>query len=419
MELKNGYKQTEVGVIPSDWEVLQLGDLFDFKNGLNKEKKFFGLGTPIVNYMDVYKYRGLTAKDLAGKVTLSKQELDNYSAKKGDVFFTRTSETVDEIGLTSVILDDVADTVFSGFLLRARPKSNTLENNYKKYCFSPRSVRKQITSKSSYTTRALTNGRLLSQVKISVPQKSEQTAIATALSDADALITGLEKLIAKKRNIKQGAMQELLKPKKGWEEKTYGEVFDFLTTANYSRADINQGGTSKYIHYGDIHTKWDSFVDIGESDLPSVRDEQVSGYPFIKEGDIVMADASEDYAGVGKSVEVTNLNGARVISGLHTFLMRDRVGTFIHGFRGYIHSIKSVKYQFDRLATGLKVYGISKNNLRTVMIPVPPKEEQTIIERTLRDMGAEITQLEEKLKKLKNVKQGMMQNLLTGKIRLI
>ena len=99
--------------------------------------------------------------------------------------------------------------------------------------------------------------------------------------------------------------------------------------------------------------------------------------------------------------------------------MRDKNDVFINGFRGYIHLNKKVKTQFDRLATGLKVYGISKNNLRTVKIPVPPKTEQLQIIRTLYDMAAEITALENKLEKYRKIKVGMMQNLLTGKIRLV
>jgi type I restriction enzyme S subunit len=103
-----------------EWEVKKLGEIFDFKNGLNKEKKYFGVGTPIVNYMDVYKNRGLTARDLKGKVTVTEKELKAYQVHKDDVFFTRTSETVDEIGISSVILEDLDNTVFSGFVLRAK-----------------------------------------------------------------------------------------------------------------------------------------------------------------------------------------------------------------------------------------------------------------------------------------------------------
>jgi len=247
MEVMEGYKQTEVGLIPEDWEVIRVGDYFEFKNGLNKEKHFFGRGTPIVNYMDVFRTVGIIASDLSGSVTLTTQELRSYDVKKGDVFFTRTSETVEEIGISSVVLEDLTNTVFSGFVLRARPKNSRFELGFKKYCFSSTNVRKQISSTSSYTTRALTNGRLLSDVKIQIPRtRSEQIAISTALTEADALITNLEKLIEKKKAIKRGAIQDLLKPKEGWGVKKLGEYVKITSGESPSKFSFKSSGIPYY-----------------------------------------------------------------------------------------------------------------------------------------------------------------------------
>jgi len=206
-----GYQKTELGEIPEDWEVQSLGRIFGFKNGLNKAKEFFGYGSPIVNYMDVYNYPGINSSDIRGLVDVTKEETSAYSVKNGDVFFTRTSETVDEIGITTVLLDDVINGVFSGFILRAREKVDALDLLFKKYCFSSYYIRKQIKSTSSYTTRALTNGTLLSNVKLAFPKgKEEQAAIAKVLSDMDAEIDALELRLDKTQQIKQGMMQELL-----------------------------------------------------------------------------------------------------------------------------------------------------------------------------------------------------------------
>ncbi|MFO0576095.1 MAG: restriction endonuclease subunit S [Polyangia bacterium] len=202
--------RTRLPGFSSSWEAIYVGDLFSFKNGLNKAKEFFGIGTPIVNYMDVYGSPGLYASGLQGRVLVTSNERKAFSVQKGDVFFTRTSETVDEIGLAAVMLDNCKDTVFSGFLLRGRPKNNRLCDNFKKYCFQSRSVRAQITARASYTTRALTNGRLLSAVLLELPTVEEQEAIATVLSDMDAELTALEQRREKTRLLKQGMMQELL-----------------------------------------------------------------------------------------------------------------------------------------------------------------------------------------------------------------
>ncbi len=210
-EKQKGMKQTEIGLIPEDWEVIDLGDKFSIKNGLNKEKKFFGYGTPIINYMDVFTNVGLYKKDIEGKVFLTHQEKENYKVKAGDLLFTRTSEIPEEIGMASVVLETIPDVVFSGFVLRARPKDNTFDNEFKKYCFRSNQVRKQIISTCSYTTRALTNGKSLSAIKIPVPSLiKEQTHIATILSDMDAEITGLEAQLKKYQQLKQALMQDLL-----------------------------------------------------------------------------------------------------------------------------------------------------------------------------------------------------------------
>ncbi len=242
-DMKAGYKQTDIGVIPEDWDEALIGDLFEFKNGLNKAKEFFGYGTPIVNYMDVFNFSGLRLNNLQGKVDVTFQEKQNFSVKKGDVFFTRTSETVEDIGVASVMLDDCNETVFSGFVLRGRPKSKSIEEDYCKYCFSSDEVRKQITSKSTYTTRALTNGRLLSSIVLPLPKPEEQKQIAAALSDVDGLIKSLEKLIVKKHDMKTAAMQELLTGKKRlpgfdeeWKEFQLGEFGSCLRGVSYSGA---------------------------------------------------------------------------------------------------------------------------------------------------------------------------------------
>jgi type I restriction enzyme S subunit len=210
-EVEPGMKKTKFGKIPKDWDMEPIGSHFSFKNGLNKAKQFFGYGTPIVNYLDVFEHDGLLAKDIQGKVSLTSEEIRNYSAQKGDVFFTRTSETLEEIGISSVLLEDLKNAVFSGFILRARATSNKVSLLFRKYCFNSYVVRKQIVSRGTYTTRALTNGRSLAKVKIPLPPTAdEQVAIASILSDMDTEITELEAKLTKARKIKQGMMQELL-----------------------------------------------------------------------------------------------------------------------------------------------------------------------------------------------------------------
>ncbi|MBP0904956.1 restriction endonuclease subunit S [Mariniflexile gromovii] len=204
------FKDSPLGKIPVSWEVVKIGDLLEFKNGLNKGKEFFGIGIPIVNYMDVFRNNSLNLQMLKGRVDVDKSEKERFNVKKGDVFFTRTSETVEEIGFSACFTGDVDEAVFSGFILRARPINDKLDLYFKKYCFDSYLTRKEIISKSTYTTRALTNGTILSNVLILLPPKLEQQKIAEILSSVDDKLEVLEEKKTHYQALKQGLMQQLL-----------------------------------------------------------------------------------------------------------------------------------------------------------------------------------------------------------------
>lgn len=262
-EIPNGYKKTSVGIVPIEWAEHTLGDIFKFKNGLNKEKEAFGQGTPIVNYTDVWKKRGLKAKDIKGRVVLSKNEIQNYEAKCGDVFFTRTSETIDEIGYSSVLLEDIENAVFSGFVLRARPYNNLVSREYHQYCYSEPLMRQEIIKRSSMTTRALTSGPMLSQVAINLPSHREQSKIAEILMKWDEAIELYNQYIEKLKQLKSIWLKKMF-PKKGervpewrfkgftdaWEQRKLGELVDVCSGRDYkhlSEGTIPVYGTGGYM----------------------------------------------------------------------------------------------------------------------------------------------------------------------------
>ena len=204
-----------------------------------------------------------------------------------------------------------------------------------------------------------------------------------------------------------------------WDIKSYGEVFDFLSTISNSRADLCFKGDFGYIHYGDIHTRWENTLDLSKNELPELRRDKIKKLPAsLRDGDLVMADASEDYEGIAKTVEVKNIREKKVFSGLHTFLMRDRNSVFSDGIRGYIHEMPVVRRQIQKVATGLKVFGVSKNTLKNDQIPVPKPEEQKKIAAALSDVDGLIESLEKLVAKKRDMKTAAMQQLLTGKKRL-
>lgn len=266
------------------------------------------------------------------------------------------------------------------------------------------------------------------QAQIPLPPPDEQRAIATTLSNVDALIDSLEKLIAKKCAIKTAAMQQLLSGKirlpgftEEWEQRLFGEIFNYLSTATNSRADLSDNsGDTYYIHYGDIHTKYHGHLDFCRQRPPMILRSLCKNAAYLQNGDWVMADASEDFDGVGKSIEISGLQeGDKAIAGLHTFLLREKTPTFSPGFKGHLGKLKSLHQQFLRVATGMKVFGVSKTALKDLILRIPSPAEQTAIATVLSDMDAEIAALVSRRDKAKSIKQGMMQELLTGRTRLI
>ncbi|ALG66638.1 restriction endonuclease subunit S [Beggiatoa leptomitoformis] len=428
MALKAGYKQTEVGVIPVDWEVSELKDIIlDMLQGVNTaidkpEYVNSGSGIPILKANNIIdKEVRFNGADHISKKTFSTYS-DRYKLKKNDFLFSNIGARLGTGSLLSV----ETECSFAWNVMRIIPNTNKIIPSYLSSVVNSPKISQNIKDNQSGSGMGFVPKSVMRKIKIPLPNMlEEQTAIANVLSDADALIQSLTRLIAKKRQIKQGAMQTLLNPyengrlKAGWATITYDEAFNFLSTASFSRSELSNSGEYGYIHYGDIHTLWDGFVDFKKNEVSGIAENKAKNYVVIKDGDLIMADASEDYKGIGKSVEIKGVGIKKVISGLHTFLLRDSKNVFVDGFRGYIHSTKYVKEQLDRLATGLKVYGISKTNLKLIKIPLPPKEEQTRIATILSDMDTEINALESKLNKYQQIKQGMMQNLLTGQIRLV
>ena len=415
MEVKPGYKQTEVGVIPTDWDAVPIEELFSFKNGLNKAKKFFGYGTPIVNYMDVYGRPALRIEQVAGRVDVSPKELRAYSVRKGDVFFTRTSETVEEIGVASVMLDDAKSTVYSGFVLRARPTNDSLFDSFKAYCFSPRYFRQQITARASYTTRALTTCRSLSAALLARPPLPEQRAIATALIDVDALLHGLERFIAKKRDLKQAAMQQLLTGQTRlpgfsgeWEVKRLGDVAMLKNGYAFKSDTYTSLGTFKVATIANVQ---DGYMTADACNTIASEPADLQPHQRLKLGDILISMTGN----VGRVCRVNEDH----------CLLNQRVGKLVPV--GVVEGLLFVllgQPSFISAMTGVAKGGAQPNlaasdiTEHTFNIP-KDAAEQTAIASVLTEMDGELTVLERRRVKTRDLKQAMMQELLTGRTRLV
>ncbi len=209
-----------------------------------------------------------------------------------------------------------------------------------------------------------------------------------------------------------------------WEVIELGEVFEYINTSSFSRDNLTNEKTENevyYIHYGDIHATYKSeLLDFGiETRVPFLKDEFCNdNFNFLKEGDLVIADASEDYKGIGESIEIKNINNKKVIGGLHTLVIRDKATKTSNGFRTYLFRNPNVHNEIKKLATGISVYGISKGNLSKLKLPLPPLPEQRAIAACLCTWDNAITKVQAILAQRELRKKWLMQNLLTGKKRL-
>lgn len=403
------------------WDTATIGDFLDFKNGLNKGKEFFGYGTPIVNYTDVYRKRGLTKSDVRGKVNLTRDEIHRFDARKNDVFFTRTSETPEEVGMSSVLLDDIDDCVFSGFVLRGRPKNDMFVPEYCKYCFTTEAIRSAIIMGCTYTTRALTNGTQLSAIETVVPPKPEQEAIAKSLTEIDDLISSLEKLITKKKAIKQGAMQELLTGKRrlpgfngAWQVVKLEDICSKITDGSHesppesdigyympSVKDMRSTGFDysecKKISYSDFKKLERNGCRPDVGDVLIAKDGSILKYAFVQE----------------KAENIVILSSIAIVTP-HS----DRVDSYF--LAQYFRQQNFVEQVITSYKSGTGVPRIVLKRFKQIVLFIPESvAEQAAIAKILVDMDIEITGLEKELAKYRQVKQGMMQQLLTGKIRLV
>jgi type I restriction enzyme, S subunit len=425
MEVGKGYKQTDVGVIPEDWDVSPLGKQL-------RNIPSYGINAPAIPFDFRFPtYLRITDIDEDGRFTESTKTSVNHSMSSsyliehGDLVFARTGASV---GKSYLYNPKDGQLVYAGFLIRVSPDPKRLVPTFLKYYVQSKTYWNWIKTNSMRSGQPGINGREYASLPIPLPPTlAEQEAIAEALSDADALIESLETLLAKKRQVKQGAMSELLSGKRRvvesgkWKVKAFGDLFNFSGGFTASRDQLSSNGYC-YLHYGDIHAAKKTFIDVQAEfqGIPKLNIplKKVSTVSLLEDGDIVFVDASEDVEGASRHVVIVNPDNIPFISGLHTIVAKSKTDELEHSYRRYCFQTREIKNQFGFYVVGTKVSGISKTNIAKINIPIPPREEQTAIAEILSDMDAEIHAVEEKLSKARAVKAGMMSALLGGRIRL-
>lgn len=417
MEVKPGYKLTEVGVIPVDWEITPLARLVRSVEYGSSAKSDIQGAVPVLRMGNLQGGK-INWNDLV--YSNDAAEISKYTLRPGDVLFNRTN-TIDLVGKTS-LYDGQQPAIFAGYLIRINVSPELLDSRFLNYILNTELARKHSAKILSVAVgQANINSQKLKTYPIPIPPtKAEQEAIAEALSDADALIESLEQLVAKKRQIKHGAMQELLTGQKRlpgftgeWEMKRLGDLGRWTggMTPSMRNPHYWNGGTIPWISSGDVKVVRLMATAFSITAL-AVKDRTTN---FLPAGALIVVTRSgilRKYLPVAMNMMPMAIN-----QDIKALLLNDEVEP-----EYVLHSVIAHGDQIlaSCLKSGTTVESIELSWLKKFTIPLPPTTaEQSAIAAILSEMDAEIAALEAKLVKARQVKAGMMQELLTGRIRLI
>ena len=426
MEVKPGYKQTEMGVIPEDWAIKTLGNIASIATGNTpptRDPANYGDEFLFVSPMDMGSHKHIFRTERR----LSQKGFEiSRPFPTGSVLFVCIGSTIGKCGIAT-------ETLTSNQQINAILPSEGTSSDYLYYAVS--AVAPKIQSLAGEQAVPIVNKTAFSETVIPLPPtKIEQEAIADALSDADGLIEELEKLTAKKRRIKQGTMQELLTGKKrlpgfevkpGYKQTEIGvipEDWDLFKLAQIC-GFITKGATPTTYGFsweqsGILFLRSECVsekgLDLSQSMFISSEAHTTLRRSAVADGDILITITGN----VGRVILLNGVGEAN----LNQHIARVRV-TAEHAHVGYVFHILSqpiTRARFLSITTGQAYPQISLRQVREAKIPLPPiKAEQEAIAETLTNMDTEIAALKAKLTKMRHIKQGMMQELLTGRIRLI
>ncbi len=412
-KIRPGYRQTDVGVIPEDWDVVPIGGLGEVRTG----------GTPPTNRRELYGggYLFVSPADIGANKYINRTEktlsLEGFRSSRifpaGSSLFVCIGSTIGKVGLAAV------DLCSNQQINSVSPEAN-VDSEFLFYSLVHASPR--IAALAGEQAVPIINKSAFSANLIALPGKDEQRAIAEALSDADARILTLETLIAKKRDLKQASMQQLLTGKTrlpgfsgDWEAKRLGDLgstYGGLT--GKSKVDFGHG-SAKYIPFMNVMTN--VVVDLNSLEKVDVRPGESQNQA--RAGDLFFNGSSETPEEVGMcALLAENVEDLYLNSFCFGFRLKSDAAANGLFLAGYFRSQQG-RDLLASLAQGATRYNLSKRALLKVEFACPSLDEQVAIAEILSDMDAEIAALEAEAEKARGIKQGMMQNLLTGKVRLV
>lgn len=418
-------KITDIGQIPSDWNIKTIEQLFEngFQNGVFFEVDRKGKGIPIVNVSDLYGSVPIDGRKLE-KFNATEKEIERFIVHKGDLFFTRSSVVPAGIAMCNVYDDkDENGAVFDSHVIKL--SVNQQEVNSLFLCLQCRMpyCRSFFIANSKTAIMTTIDQKSLAKCPIPMPQLSEQDDIVGTIRRFDTYIDDLAELIEKKRGIRDGALEDMMSGRirlqgftADWVVYPFSKYFSLLPTNTCSRDQLSDRGQVGDIHYGDVLIKYGDVLSDAD-EIPRLKDVlRIKERSFLKMHDVLIADTAEDET-VGKAVQVGKVS-IPLVGGLHTVACRPNYET-AEGFLGYYLNSSQYHEQLYPYITGIKVSSISKKSFGETELCIPAEiEEQKAIVSVLKAIDEEIEALEIERDKMIQIREGAMDDLLTGRVRL-
>ena len=392
-----------------DWYKSQLGRLGDFKNGLNKDKEEFGFGIPFVNLMDVFGVNSLSSSANLSLVNANETEQKTYELLESDVLFIRSSVKATGVGLTAVILRNLEKTVYSGFLIRFREKSQKLDTSFKRYCFGSNHFRKRLLAVSTSSANTNVNQQELSRLCLKYPKIQEQTQIGNFFQQLDKLIE-LQTRALESAEIYKKAMLQKMFPQKGekvprvrfagfsgdWEEKKVGDVSDSYSggTPSVDNRNYYNNGNIPFIRSGEI-SKDKTELFITELGLEN------SSAKLVDKGDILYALYGATSGEVARSQIKGAINQAILAISPHEKYDPEYLTQTLSFHKELILSV------FLQGGQG----NLSGTLIKSLKLLFPSYEEQTAIGNFFQKLDQQIEQQAQKLATYQQLKKAMLQRM--------
>ena len=425
-----------LGNIPEQWEVKRLKDLGSLQNGISQGKDYFGFGFPFVSYGNVYN-NTIEPRFVDGLANSSKKEQQHYSVLEGDVFFTRTSETVDEIGISATALQTIHKATFSGFVIRLRPKKSKITKEYSNFFFKAHTNRLFLSKEISLVTRASLSQNKLNNLPVLLPNKTQQTAIATYLDRKTSAINqkiallelktihyqqlrkslinetvcrGLDKTV----KLKDSGIEWIRKIPEHWEAKRLKDKYNLFTGNSISDKSLfeNKINSLDYVSTKDIDIETGQIMYDNGVYIPK----NVKSFKIAKANSILLC---LEGGSAGKKVGF-NTKDICFVNKLCS--MKGKTKNVNEKYQFYCIQSPVFERQFFAILNGL-IGGVSLNSIKFFNILYPPDQEQAAIAAYLDEKTQQIdsitTSIKSQIETLKELRKTLINNVVTGKINII